>query len=389
MNASRLNDLLLNLYACPAEQQRWPEVLDRVCAELHARSAVIQILVRGQDRARSICTLRDSSSESARAEHERYMGDDVNPRLAVRWPRWPSEQYALRDRDFFSAHDPVLAELRERLAAIHLGSFMSVGAALPGGERLALVVHRDVADSRDFDADEESFARSLAPHLQQVFRIDGQLRTAQAYIQELETGIDSVRCGLVLCEADGRVRWTNGAARNLLANHPLLSTCGERLTAASTTSTTTLRRMIAEVAHDERNEGMRPDRLMVFRGEATAEPLHIVFQKVDHPHDNGAGAASPAPLRVLVMLSSPGVAPALPASLIGALFVLSPAESRLTAALCRGQTVEQYAQTAGVTIGTARFQLNQVLAKVQVKRQSELIRKVYSSVIAQALLRSH
>jgi DNA-binding CsgD family transcriptional regulator len=266
---------------------------------------------------------------------------------------------------------------------------MSVGAALPGGERLALVVHRDVADSRDFDANEESFARSLAPHLQQVFRVDGQLRTAHAYIQELETGIDSVRCGLVLCEADGRVRWANRAARSLLGSHPLLSTSAERLMASSATGTTRLRKMIADVARDERNQGMRPDRIMVFREEATAEPLHIVLQKVTQPHDNGAGAASPAPDRVLVMLSSAGVAPALPASLIGALFALSPAESRLTAALCHGQTVEQYAQTAGVTVGTARFQLNQVLAKVQVKRQSELIRKVYSSVIAQALLRSH
>jgi DNA-binding CsgD family transcriptional regulator len=89
------------------------------------------------------------------------------------------------------------------------------------------------------------------------------------------------------------------------------------------------------------------------------------------------------------MLSSPGVAPALPATLIATLFALSPAESRLTAALCRGQPVEDYARTAGVTVGTARFQLKQVLAKTQVRRQSELIRRIYSSVIAHALPRSH
>ena len=38
MNARRLNDLLLNLYACPTEDQCWPEVMDRVCHELHARA---------------------------------------------------------------------------------------------------------------------------------------------------------------------------------------------------------------------------------------------------------------------------------------------------------------------------------------------------------------
>src|SRR6185503_2197371 len=112
--------------------------------------------------------------------------------------------------------------------------------------------------------------------------------------------------------------------------------------------------------------------MLVLRGEApAAEPIHLVFQPVANTEDRDGSCASTASARVLVLLSSPGVAPALPASLIGPLFALSPAESRLTAALCRGETLEQYARGAGVTVGTARFQLSQVLSKTQVKRQSE------------------
>jgi DNA-binding CsgD family transcriptional regulator len=141
--------------------------------------------------------------------------------------------------------------------------------------------------------------------------------------------------------------------------------------------------MIAETARDEGGFGKRDERVLVVRGASTADSLQLMLQPVGG-HEGNESASPPNRARVLLMLSSPGVAPAFPATLIGLLFALSPAESRLTAALCRGETVEDYARTAGVTIGTARFQLKQVLAKAQVRRQSELIRRVCSSVIAHA-----
>lgn len=386
MNGNRYDDLLLNLYACPTEQHRWPELLDRVCHEAHARSAVIQVIARGTERARSIRTIRDSNSEVARVAHERYMGDEVNPRMeARRYPFLPRDRYALRDRDLFSADDPAYADLKERLAAIELGSFMSVGAPLPTGERVALVLHRDIADSREFDADEEAFARALTPHLLQVLRIDGQLHAAQSHAHQLEQAIDNMRCGLIVCEADGRVCWANGAARNVFARREQAWLCAERLVTCSQPDTNTLRRMIAETAREADSCGPRNERVLVLRKDSAAEPLQVMLLPVGGSQDHKEPISSSNQGRVLLILSSPGDTPSLPAPLIGQLFALSPAESRLTAALCRGETVEDYARAAGVTLGTARFQVKQVLAKMQVSRQSELVRRVCSSVIAYTL----
>ena len=89
--------------------------------------------------------------------------------------------------------------------------------------------------------------------------------------------------------------------------------------------------------------------------------------------------------QVLVMFSSADATPMLAPALVGTLFALSPAESRLAVALCQGQTVNDYAANHGVSVGTARFQLKQVLAKTQAPRQSELVRRVCTSVVAQAM----
>lgn len=52
---------------------------------------------------------------------------------------------------------------------------------------------------------------------------------------------------------------------------------------------------------------------------------------------------------------------------------LTPAETRLAGALFKGQSVEAYAKAAAISIGTARWHVNQIYAKTGVKRQSELI----------------
>jgi DNA-binding CsgD family transcriptional regulator len=74
-----------------------------------------------------------------------------------------------------------------------------------------------------------------------------------------------------------------------------------------------------------------------------------------------------------------------PADLIGQIFALSPTESRVAAALCSGLTINEYADAAGVTIGTARSQLKQVLAKTLANRQADLVRQICSSVIGRTL----
>src|SRR5688572_27339202 len=180
MNTRRTDDLLLDLYACPSDRTRWPRMLDRICHATQARSAVIQLLVNDGERAWSRLTLRDSTSEAARSEHERYMGDDVNPRMRVSRQRRPSwSQSVFRDHDFFAPTDPARKELKERLAAVQLGNFMSVGMPLQGGARLALVLHRDLRERREFDADDESFALGLVPHLRQAIQLAERIDQTQ------------------------------------------------------------------------------------------------------------------------------------------------------------------------------------------------------------------
>jgi DNA-binding CsgD family transcriptional regulator len=76
--------------------------------------------------------------------------------------------------------------------------------------------------------------------------------------------------------------------------------------------------------------------------------------------------------RLLVLIKDPE--DRLPtAADLGELFGLSPAESRLAAALVRGRGISQIAADTGVAVATLRGQMRAILKKVGVERQNQLL----------------
>ncbi len=61
------------------------------------------------------------------------------------------------------------------------------------------------------------------------------------------------------------------------------------------------------------------------------------------------------------------------ASIVRALFDLTPAEARTAVAIAEGQTLEDFAAQAGMSIYTARAHLRAIFAKIGVSRQADLV----------------
>ena len=73
-------------------------------------------------------------------------------------------------------------------------------------------------------------------------------------------------------------------------------------------------------------------------------------------------------------------APRVPfADLLGGLFDLTPAESRLARAIAGGATVQDYARGAAISVETVRTQLKAIMVKTGTHRQSDLVRLLAST----------
>ncbi len=387
-----LNTLLLDLYRCPSDNKHWPVVLDRLCGTLQARSAVIQLLVNdngngnGDAHAHSRWLLRDSQSEAVRAMHDRYFADAVNPRLrAPVRTTWRTLPAIVRDTDLFDVEDPLYIDLQQRLAAVQLGLFLSVRIEVSDRETLALVLHRDGNDRRDFTGRDEKFALQLMPHLRQAVQLTTTLNHTAAHAHDLDQTLNQVRFALLLCSGDGTVHWMNQAAEQILLQRNCLQVTEQRLKATATQENAQLRQLIAGAANAVPGDEHTVERLLVLRGPSAHAELQVRAQPLDMTGTIGSSSAPSMHKRVLLMFSDPGAHPTLPAALLGSLFSLSPAESRLAAALCQGLSLNEYAHQQDLSVGTVRFQLKQIMAKTRVSRQSQLIQRFYSSVIAHTM----
>ena len=75
-----------------------------------------------------------------------------------------------------------------------------------------------------------------------------------------------------------------------------------------------------------------------------------------------------------IVVGDPDRSCRLPEDLLGDLYGLTPAEAHLAMSLCNGERLEDVAFAKGVTIHTMRSHLQQIFGKMEVARQSDLIR---------------
>jgi len=378
---SGLNTVLLNLYDCPSNARRWPQVLDGIRERLRVRCAAVQILSTATAQAKVRWVARDSESQANRGHYDPFICGDQNPRLRVAPPRSTFSKMLMRDRDYSQAGDQDLEQLQRRLADLGLGSCLTAGVALSAHESLVLVLHRDLRNRDEFSHRDEALVATVMPHLRQAISLSDQLEAARRHTSGLRQAIDRLSFGLVLCDAEGRPSWANRAARGTFRDHDALWLTQGRLRGASPFDTEALRRAIAQATQETAVSDSGEHCLLLNASESrSALQVMVVPLQCGVVGPSYAGAS-----QALLIFSRASVTPVLPPALVQALFALSPAESRLTVALCQGRTVNEYAAIHGVSVGTARCQLKQVLAKTQAQRQSELVRRVCTSVVAHAM----
>ena len=211
---------------------------------------------------------------------------------------------------------------------------------------------------------------ALAPHLVRATAVRNRVAWLSQRAAAFESGIERLPVGLVLVGAAGDVLHANARARALFEARDGLRLEAGRLVLSDRSAQKSFRDALARALGGSpelaapvgvpRPSCLRPYQVLASPSRDRAEPW--------------AGTAA------LVWIHDPEETPVPSRTALEQLFGLSPAESGMAAALASGATVSEYAARAGVTKETARFRLKQVMAKMGVNRQAELVRTILSSL---------
>jgi len=107
-------EMLMDLYSCPSEPERWRSVMDRICRKLEVGSAAVQLLRRRGDVMEQIWVARDSASAREADLRDRAVNNSLNPRFNLKVGRNSGPTGIVRDGDRFAPGCRHFSDLQNR-----------------------------------------------------------------------------------------------------------------------------------------------------------------------------------------------------------------------------------------------------------------------------------
>lgn len=237
--------------------------------------------------------------------------------------------------------------------------------------RLACTLTVDRGRSQaPFQASDVAALQSIEANFRRALRTQLRLGQRDALTRDLRDTLDRLPLGVLIVDVRGRVRFASTVAETLLGKKDGLSIERGELVADAYAPGRRLQSAIAQALSAARGETLQSeDTLTVKRPSGQRD-----FELLVAPLRADRIEVFPREPAALVLISDPESAQALPWHLIQQLYGLSPAESRLTAALARGWPLKDYAKRTEISVETARSQLKAAMSKTRTHRQAELIR---------------
>ncbi len=231
-----------------------------------------------------------------------------------------------------------------------------------------LGIHRGPASDRAI-AQFNAGVRALLQPLVRATRQHVAFRRMGRALAAAHQALRYLSVGVVLTDVEGHVLEANQLASEILEREDGLQIRNERLTATRTFDSAKLAASIAGRAPI----GADSEGHLLIGRKGGARPHAVTIAPLE-----GGGDGARAQRIVMVLIVNPDWQTPSERS-VSAFFGLSPAESRLAAALMQGRKLGDIARDSGVEVTTLRTQLSSILRKVGVQRQVDLVR-VLSSI---------
>lgn len=364
VDVGKFSELVEHIYDASTDIEKLASLAPKIAQFLDARSAVVQIRPTLQSGA-SVISITDNFTAKSLVEYQDYY---------YKVDEWVLRGAKISSGAVFQGSDLIPYSEFEHAECYtdygrHLGLYDTVAATFPAEFGLGVFgVHRSRKEKR-FDPTAKNFVELLLPHLRKSLELRMRLDGARLPGEVALDGLDQLNVGVLVVDGSGRLIFANSKGEAVLRRaHGLTLRHGSVMTSNRRLQDMLMREITQAVLFPTRHSQESGGHLALPAGDAT-QPLMLKVLPIP------AGALpliGSRPLASIFIGEPDGAASGLK-ELLGQLYGLTPAEARLVEGLLAGDTLQEYANRAGVRIDTARAHLKHVFAKTGAARQAELI----------------
>lgn len=354
-------------YAAAVEHERWYPALEGLAVATGSRSGQLITIGCESTLETNVMTNIDPAISDALVA---LRGDEAefNPRIAA-GARAPILK-VLAESDFMTPEEHAKHPHYEEFARpwdipyICLATLERTGDLLIG-----LAVLRSEREGHIRPEEREAFA-SLAPHVRAAVRMQIALEGRGATI--VQGALESLSIPAFVCGGDGCVQAMTAQGEALLRENRGLMLTNRRLGAVRGESDKALAEAISRAVRGIEVDRTPAARTVIVHG-ASKVSSPVVLEVMPLPAS--AVEFNGAPRAVVVARGARG-ADATRAAVLRGVYGLTPAETDISLKLAQGHTPDAIAAERAVAVGTVRAQIKNILAKLGVSRQIELVAKL-------------
>lgn len=198
-------------------------------------------------------------------------------------------------------------------------------------------------------------------------------------IDALSNVFDRLRSSVFVTDRFAAVKYLNTAAKRLLGASRGLSVHGDRLVAGDADATTALKSSVFKAAMAATTERVNVAERLVTIPEPTGKnPLLVAISPLDKETRQ---SGQPVQMLAVLIVIDPEQRLETNHKVLQCLYGLTTAEAEVTARFVGGESPREIAGRTDRSYETVRWHLKQVMSKVGVKQQTDLLRIVHSAVL--------
>ena len=249
----------------------------------------------------------------------------------------------------------------------------NIGMGRPHAMHLIWAVANPIEPDR-WSSERTEIIKRLMPHLCQFVRIRQALIGAEALRASVAALLDNMMIGAVCLNWLGMIVQANSRAKAILENGDGLISRDGVLRAHMAADDEQLSRLVAHALPRSGAPCVGGSMTLARSATLTRLALHVAPVAV---HDAAIDAVA-----ALVLIVDPDAHPSIDPERVAEMLGLTPAESRIAAALAEGATVREIAMATRRAESTVRDLLKHIHVKLGVSRRADLVRRVLLAVIA-------
>ncbi|MBW8909952.1 MAG: helix-turn-helix transcriptional regulator [Mesorhizobium sp.] len=346
-------ELIETIYEAAFVPERWNAVLKQASSLSNSASAQVFFFSdNGPPGGTTLDNLRPLFDEFIKGDFWKFC-DSVQKMCSLQPASF------VRVDDFLSPDEIERDPARIMLREFGIGAHLCTAIPMPTGELATFVFQKWIKDG-GYDDAEVGRLDALRPHLARASLVAGRLRMERA--EATTSALDRLGLPAAVLSANGRIMATNLHLDRL--DTAFLPVAYGGLAIADRDANRLFQRAVTGMNRADDAIGSIP--VPGIGGEAPLVVHLLPLRRTAHDLFGNAD---------ILMMATPVKPSALvpSASLLNALFDLTPAEARLAADLAAGLTLAQSAGRYGITVKSARTYLERVFQKTGTHQQSQLV----------------